>query len=482
VAFTVREKIVFIICIIPGLLMVAPLDAKVRLPSIIGDNMVLQQQAGAPVWGKAAPGRKVTVRASWGGKASVTAKSDSSWMVRLSTPTAGGPYSITISDGQPVTLKNVLVGEVWLCTGQSNMAMPMQGFRNKPVEGAMNTILSATPDTPIRMARVQRGGSLEPKWDSGVDGWNFNTPPVVSRTSATAYYFGKNLYDHLHVPIGLIIADWGGTAIEYWMSEETLRALGFDLSDLEELFKKKPKLTPTALYNAMLAPLAPYAVKGFIWYQGENNRPGNQPGKIYSELQTAYARMLRRCFGDGSDSQPFYFVQIAPYNYDDPDGLDSGYMYEQQARTLELLPNSGMVVTNDIGDAMDIHPLRKSEVGLRLSLLALQRNYGLWEDLDCKYPMYSSVSLNGDSAIVTFDVGPGGLCPYDQNVIGFEVAGEDRVFHPAEAVQKGLDKVVVKCDEVSDIKAVRYCFHNCQVGSLTNILGLPACPFRTDNW
>ena len=467
-----------------GLLTVVPLGAKVRLPSIIGDNMVLQQQSEVPVWGKAAPGKKVTVKASWGRSASAVAKPDSTWSVRIPTPSAGGPYSITITDGNPVTLRNVLVGEVWLCSGQSNMEMPVRGYSAQPVEGSLDALLAADPETPIRLARVPRQSSLEIRWDCRLDGWNLHSPEAVSGASATAYFFGKYLYESLHVPIGLIMSDWGGSAIEPWMSRDALESAGYDLTDMEKNYPQKPHRTPTALYNAMLAPLMPYAVKGFIWYQGETNRPGNEPGKIYSELQTAFGRMLRRCFGDGTDAQPFYFVQISPYNYDNPAGVESGYLYEQQARTLDMLPHSGMVVTNDIGDIDVIHPAKKPEVGKRLALLALQNEYGRLQGIDLRYPMLGSMKMEGFKAVLTFDVGPGGLAPLNKDIAGFEVAGADKVFRPATArvCPSERNKVEVWSGQVREIKAVRYCFRNYQVGTLTNVFGLPASPFRTDDW
>lgn len=441
--------------------MVAPLGAEIRLPSILGDNMVLQQQSSVPIWGKAAPGRKITVKASWGKYASTTVAADSSWLIRLETPSSGGPYDVVLhGDGPVLTIHNVLIGEVWLCSGQSNMEMRMRGYPSQPVDGALDAIIAAEPSVPIRLVRIPHQSSPEPLWDCRVDGWRLNEAAAVAEASATAYYFGHFLYEKLHVPIGLIMTSWGGTAIEPWMSGGNI-------------------------YNAMLAPLAPYAVKGFIWYQGERNRPGNQPGKpLYSELQAEFVKTLRSEFGDGSSAQSFYYVQIAPYPYDDPNGLGSAYMYEQQAAALNLIPNSGMVVTNDIGSASVIHPSTKPEVGRRLALLALQRDYGLLKGLDLSYPFFKSMETEGNRATLTFAVGPGALAPLHQDVIGFEAAGEDRVFYPAKA-RVNPDKrntVELSCEQVRHIAAVRYCFHNYQVGTLTNIFRLPACPFRTDNW
>ncbi len=462
------------------------LEASVRLPAILGDNMVLQQQADAPVWGKAAPGCKINVKASWGASASTVVASDSTWYVRLRTPSAGGPYSLTIrGDGAVVILRNVLIGEVWLCLGQSNMEMPMKGFPSQPVEGALDAILEANPSVLIRLAVIPRQASLSPNWDCRINGWGLNEPLAVSGASAVAYYFGKCLYENLHVPVGLIMSTWGGTAIEPWMNEESLTSLGYDLSQRKELLDMNPGWAPTALYNAMLAPLSPYAVKGFIWYQGESNRPGNQPGKPrYSKLQADFVQTLRTEFGDGSSVQPFYYVQIAPYPYGDPGGLNSAYMYEQQTAALGMIPNSGMVVTNDIGSESVIHPPQKHEVGRRLALLALQRDYGLLQGLDLAYPMFESMQVDGNKASLLFTVGPGALAPLHKDVEGFEVAGDDHVFHPATARVNPSKRntVEVSSDMVPVLKAVRYCFHNSQVGTLTSVFGLPACPFRTDDW
>ena len=469
------KKVILLIAAVFGS---ALMQGKVRLPAILSDNMVLQQQTEAPVWGKAAPGKKVSVKASWGASASAVAGSDSLWSVRLKTPSAGGPYTLKISDGQPVTLSDVLIGEVWFCSGQSNMEMPVKGFNRQPVEGSLDVILAADPSAPIRLVNVEKGTSLEPQWDCKVDGWNLNESRPVADASATAYFFGKALYEKLHIPIGLIMTDWGGTAIEPWMSLETLQGAGYDISQIEAVYPKWKQNTPTALYNAMVAPLSPYAVRGFIWYQGESNRPG----RVYSELQTAFGKMLRKCFGDGSDAQPYYFVQIAPYNYGDPSGTGSGYMYEQQAKTLAMLPNSGMAVTNDIGNLNCIHPANKQEVGRRLALLALKNDYGVLGNLAVESPLYEKVEFNGFRATVTFNVGSGSLAPLGEEIEGFEVAGANKVFHPASARISGANTVDVWSGTVSDIKAVRYCFRNYQVGNLTNIFGIPASPFRTDEW
>ena len=442
------------------LLTVTPSDAKVRLPAIFSDHMVLQQQTEAAVWGKAAPGKKVTVKSSWGKLVRVTVQSDSSFLARIPTPAAGGPYTLTVSDGQAVILRDVLIGEVWLCSGQSNMEMRMRGYPSQPVDGALDAILAADPAVPVRLARIPRQESQNAQWNCRVDGWNLNESAAVAEASATAYYFALFLYERLHIPVGLIMTSWGGTAIEPWMSGGRI-------------------------HHAMLAPLAPFSVKGFIWYQGESNRPGNQPGKpLYSALQAEFVRTLRSGFGDGSSAQPFYYVQIAPYPYDDPGGLGSAYMYEQQTAALGMIPNSGMVVTNDIGSESVIHPAQKHEVGRRLALLALQRDYGQLKGLDLTYPMFASMQVEGNKATLAFNVGPGALVPLHKDVEGFEVAGADRVFHPATARVNPSKRntVEVISEQVTEIKSVRYCFRNYQVGTLTNVFGLPACPFRTDDW
>jgi len=472
-----RIKLMFAVLL--GLLAVQ-VQAKVSLPSFFSDNMVLQQKAQVAVWGTSDSGRKVTVAPSWTKKKFSTQPSaDGKWFLRIPTPEAGGPYSITFSDGEKTTIGNVLVGEVWFCSGQSNMEMPMRGFSSQPVEGAAELIMTASPSVPVRMCTIRRKTSLTPL-DEVQGSWQVNEPEAVAGTSATAYFFALALQKSLGVPVGLLISDWGGSTIEAWMSREVLEeqfAGEFDLSFLEaDTLPKRAHQRPCTLYNGQVKALAPFTFKGMLWYQGEANRKREEQ---YGRLQPAYVRMMRAAF-ENPDA-PFYFVQIAPYKYSSPDKTTNGYFWEVQEKTLSLIPHSGMACTLDIGEFGTIHPCKKKQVGDRLAYLALCKTYGA-KGIEAESPSFKDARFEDGKAIVTMNVGPMGLSPMGQDLAGFELAGEDRVFHPATGVVKDKVNVVVTSPEVAAPVAVRYCFRNWAVGTLYNGYGIPALPFRSDNW
>ena len=463
-------------------LLVAPLQAKVTLPAVFGDNMVLQQQRDVNLWGKANPGKKVTVKPSWT-KAKYTAgvAQDGTWELSLPTPAAGGPYTIEFSDGdkEKTVLRNVLLGEVWFCSGQSNMEMPIRGFNGQPVAGATDVIVSAKPSTPIRMCTVQKKASAKPETEC-ICKWEENTPAAVAEASAVGYFFAQKLYEALGVPVGLLISDWGGTPIESWMNRETISAEFKDEFNLEHLEtgvlpEQGAQYIPCTLFNGQIAPLIPFTFRGMLWYQGESNR--DRPAQ-YTRLQAAYVRMMRELFRN--QDAPFYYVQIAPYHYSDTDNTWSGYFYEAQQAALELIPRSGMAATVDIGEYSTIHPCKKKEVGNRLAYLALAEEYGI-SMIDPHSPTVKSIDFKDGKAIITMDAGNNGLAPRSAWIEGFELAGEDKVFHPAKGKPKNSTVTVVS-PEVPEPVAVRYCFHDWCIGTLYNSFGIPAYPFRSDNW
>ena len=473
----------FLSIIIFALIGASGMWAKVTLPSFFSDNMVLQQNTEAAIWGWTDTGGKVTVSTTWAGaKFTATPDADGKWMVRIPTPAAGGPYNIFITDGDKSArseLANVLIGEVWFCSGQSNMEMPVGGYGGQPAEGASDFILGAKANSPIRICNITRKASLTPL--SECEGsWSENLPEVVSNTSATAYFFAHKLQEVLDIPVGIIVSCWGGSTIETWINRETLTSKfskEFDLSFLDrDKIEGTEFQTPCTLFNGQVAPLVPFTFGGMIWYQGEANRGRAEQ---YIRLQKEYVAMMRDLFK--VPDAPFYFVQIASWPYDDPDGWTSGYFREAQAKSLEVIPNSGMAVTLDIGEYDTIHPHKKREVGNRLAYLALVKHYGL-KGIDPDSPVYESVSFGNSEAIVTFKMDGRGLSPAG-NLEGFEIAGADKVFHPADAhVQLWNNKVVVSSPDVPDPVAVRYCFRNWGVGTLFNNYGIPVGPFRTDNW
>ncbi|MGM9764573.1 MAG: sialate O-acetylesterase [Candidatus Cryptobacteroides sp.] len=470
------KKILF--TLLTAFLAIFSLNAEVRLPHIIGDNMVLQRETEVKLWGTAKPGHKVTVIPSWN-NVPVTVKTakDGKWIASVRTGAAGGPYSISFDDGEIIKVNNVLLGEVWFCSGQSNMEMPVKGFGNQPVEGNAEVILGARSETRIRMCTVKKVTSFVEKDDCETS-WSEHTHRAVGNTSATAYFFAEYLNRILDVPVGVIVSCWGGSRIEAWMNRETMSTFpGYDLSYLDTKEKAPRWDSPALMYNAMVAPFVNYTIKGFLWYQGEANRGR---AKEYAALQPAYVKMMRELWGLGE--LPFYYVQIAPYGYDNPDAVGSALLREAQMKNMADIPHSGMAVTLDIGDRDCIHPAKKREVGHRLAYMALERDYG-YKFIDSYPPVFKSMEVVDGKAVVSFKVGKMGMCPRGHALTGFELAGEDRIFHLAEAVIKKGDQVEVSCKDVPNPVAVRYCFHNwTDQASIFNNYGIPASSFRTDDW
>lgn len=462
------------------LLCVVVLQAKVELPSIISDNMVLQQGSEVALWGWTAPGRKVVVSGSWARKSvSAVADENGKFIVRIPTCEAGGPYTLCFNDGDKTVLNNVLLGEVWFCSGQSNMEMPMEGFINQPVEDAAKMIATAKPSRNIRMVTVTRRTTLAEQDRPAGGSWEMHTPEAVAKTSATAYYFADLLEQTLGVPVGLLITNWGGTPIEAWMDRATIEGCSADEFDLAFLdgteLPDKASKKPCTLFNGQVAPLVPYTFKGMIWYQGCDNI---NRAEQYTRLQPAYVKMMRERFGN--PDAPFYFVQLAPYKYKDPGSFSLGYMCEAQARTLDLIPHSGMAATLDAGEFGTIHPCKKQPVGERLALLALQDTYGIG-GFDAHTPLYESMRIDGASIIVQLRCEKGGIAPIGVDLPGFELAGEDKVFHPATGLVRSFG-IVVTSPEVEHPVAVRYGFRNWSEATLFNNYGIPVGPFRSDNW
>ena len=456
--------------------------AKVELPPVFADNMVLQQQTEAALWGKAEAGAKVTITTTWSkAKTVVKADADGKWFVRVATPAAGGPYEITFNDGDKVTLKNVLIGEVWICSGQSNMEMPMKGFKGQPIIGGPELILTAKPSTLIRSCNLKRTKAMDVQ-ETCPATWYEHTPEGVSEASATAYFFAKMLYDVLQIPVGIINVSWGGTPIEAWMNPELLKkefASELNLGHLDSKVwpEKYPYKAPGVLYNGMMHSVVKYTAKGFIWYQGCDNKGRFEQ---YKRLQPAFVQMLRDEWGN--QEMPFYFTQIAPYKYNDPQDREAGYMMWAQAQTLDLIPRSGMAATHDAGELACIHPADKKSVGTRLAYLALANDYG-FNLFDANPPVYESFEVVDGEALVKFKVGPMGLSPISTELEGFELAGEDGVFYPAMGrLHKDRKYVRVRCPEVPNPVAVRYGMRNWSVATLFNCNGIPASPFRSDNW
>ncbi len=461
------------------------LVAKVELPYVISDNMVLQQKTNVALWGKTKPKKKVIITTTWAkGKTVVKADESGKWLVKVATPEAGGPYEITFNDGDKVTLKNILIGEVWICSGQSNMEMKMRGFAGQPIEGATDIIINADPSTQIRMCNLKMTRSLELQENCETQ-WLEHTPEGVRETSAVAYFFAKRLHETLGIPVGVINASWGGTPIEAWMDRELLEKefaedINLDHYKNNEFPKSRPHRAAGVLYNGMLHSLVPYTNKGFIWYQGCDGDNRLKP-ELYKKLQPAFVKMLREKWDN--EKMPFYFTQIAPYGYNDKHPRTAGFMMWAQAQTLDLIPYSGMAATHDVGEVACIHPRNKKAVGDRLAFLALANDYGR-DQIDLKTPIAREFKTEGNEMLVTFEVGKAGLSPINLDIEGFELAGADGVFYPATArvISKQVNTIKVTSPAVTSPKYVRYGLVNTSKATLFNCFGIPVSPFRNDTF
>lgn len=465
---------------------VLSIQAKVKLPSVLADNMVLQQQSEVKLWGWANPNVKIKINTSWD-KKSYTAISDEkgNWLQKVNTPAAGGPFQITFNDGEKTILTNILIGEVWFCSGQSNMEMPMQGFDRQPLKGANDFIAKANVNVPIRIfnSDVEAGKRIRQfskQVQTNVKGtWLMNSSENVSLTSATAYYFAQFIQEVLNVPVGIIVSSLGGSAVEAWMSREAIEP--FKEVNLSILYNdaeiKSPQQTPCVLYNAKIAPLLNYKIKGMLWYQGESNR---LKPDLYSKLMPAFVKDLRTKWDVGEF--PFYYVQIAPYKYDGADSTSSARLREVQTQNMTDIPNSGMVSTLDIGNLNFIHPVDKETVGKRLAWWALGQTYQL-KGIDYATPIYNSLEIKEAKIYINFKNADRGISPMWTDLKGFEIAGADKVFYPAKAeIETKTSRLAVSSEKVPSPVAVRYAYKNYAEPSIFGLSGIPVPSFRTDNW
>ena len=465
-----KQKSVLLALFLFGITLI--ISAEIKLPAFFTSDMVLQQQTTAKIWGKADPNKKVTLFTSWNLKRYTTnSDQDGNWKMSFSTTKAGGPYTMIISDGKTLSLKNILLGEVWLCSGQSNMEMPVKGYNSQPNEGSNMDILRSE-NSQIRLFSVKRNAELTAQTDV-VGRWEEAMPISVRDFSATAYYFGKLLHESLNVPVGLIHSSWGGSSIEAWMTQQMLSDFSSAKIPTTKEDIKTPNQTPTVLYQAMINPLAGVAIKGVIWYQGESNRNRYE---TYAAMFKSMTDGWRKAWNQETII-PFYFCQIAPFGY--KDGVNTGYIREAQANAAKE-PNTGMAVLMDVGEENCIHPAKKKVAGERLALLALNKTYGN-TGIACQSPVFKDIEIQNAVVTVNFDEAPIGLFAKNGESHLFTVAGKDQVFHPATA-RINKNRVVVKCDEVAEPVAVRYAFENFVVGDLFSTEGLPVSSFRSDDW
>ncbi|UCE41216.1 MAG: sialate O-acetylesterase [Candidatus Aminicenantes bacterium] len=498
------------------------LTADIRLPSVIGSHMVVQQDKPIKIWGWAVPGEGISVVFA-DQRAQTSVNSDGMWEVQLKAMKAGkSPQEMTITGTQSpaVHLNDIHLGEVWICSGQSNMEWEMWRTHSPIPE------IQRADFPQIRLFHVPRKVSVFPLEDVEAE-WEVCAPQTIRDFSAVAYYFGKELSQKLGVPVGLISTRWGGTQIEPWtpvigfQSVPELRDIPKEMKSedneyrtelkkhlqehknwlkmVEEALLQGKKIpiqpdiplhpqydpqAPTALYNAMIHPLIRFGIRGAIWYQGESNR---NDGLIYTKKMEALITGWRSVWELGDF--PFFYVQLAPYNYgyllndEESDTLDFHRLpliWEAQLQALKI-PNTGMTVTTDITNLYDIHPKNKRDVGYRLSLWALAKTYG-HKDLVYSGPLYKSMSVEGNKIRIQFDhVGSGLIALDDRPLSWFAIAGQDRTFYKARAEISGAS-VLAWSEKVSGPVAVRFGWHQLATPNLGNKEGLPASPFRTDRW
>lgn len=494
----------------------AAAQADVRLPHVFGKHMVLQREKPLPVWGWADPGEEVTVKiAEQEVKTTATLKGE--WKLSLKPLAAGGPLVMTVAGKNKIELADVLVGEVWLCSGQSNMEMGIRSVNDGEKE------IAAADYPQIRLLWVPRRTGAKAFNDIDAS-WKVCTPENISSYgwwksgfSAAGYFFGRELHQKLKVPVGLIDASWGGTRIEPWTPPEGFAAVPALNKIVETIRQATPKyekalaeaLTayeawlpkarqaleakrdvpappawpkhqldnnaePTGIYNGMIHALIPFAMRGAIWYQGESNNPD---GMLYTEMMKALIGGWRQLWGQGDF--PFYYVQIAPLQVIyERDNLPK--LWEAQTAAMAI-PNTGMVVISDIGDLVDIHPKNKQDVGKRLAAWALAKTYGDSSIVYCG-PIYKEMAVENGKIRIKFDYAAPGLASRNGKPLDwFTIAGEDKKFVSAKA-EIDSDSVVVSSDEVKAPVAVRFAWDMKATPNLMNKAGLPASPFRTDKW
>lgn len=458
--------------------------AEVRLPHIIGRGMVLEQQSSIKLWGESdRPGHKLTVTASWGERQTVRIEGNGRWEVTIETPAASfDRQRITFDDGSRLSIDDILIGTVWLCSGQSNMEMPVKGFWGCPVEGAAEVLLEA-PNAALRYFKVPRAAALSPADDTRGGEWQSASAHTVGEWSAVGYFFAAALQRTLGIPVGIVDSSWGGTCIESWIPLDSQRRFtDYDLrpEGTLRLPEGENYSRASSLYDGMIHPLLGFTFKGAVWYQGCSNT--DRP-TTYADKLAAMIRSWREAFGS---CLPFYYVEIAPYDYGGGEAPDSypgsgALLREQQQRVMSMVEHTGMVSTNDLvydWERGQIHPRRKREVGERLALWALHQYGYQTPALGLQFDR----AEREDNAMRIYYKNAHDRLSLEGEIRGFEICGSDGRFHPAQARRDDFNSatIVVWADEVEEPVAVRYCFRNFLQGNVRSNWGLPALPFRSD--
>lgn len=460
-------------------------DADILLPKVFCDHMVLQRNASVPVFGTANPDQKLAITFQQQ-EIPVTADSDGNWSAQLATADAGGPFEITIvaiDEDAKIVINDVLVGDVWLCSGQSNMSWPVSMAANAEAE-----IEQSKKFTGLRLFRVEESVAASPETEfAKIEPWQICSPESVKDFSATSYFFGREISRRVpNVPIGLVTAAVGGTPCEAWLSREKMEGVDA-LKPLLKHWDQSEEINsihrPANLFNGMIAPLSRFPIRGVIWYQGESN-----VGRAaqYQQLFPALIQNWRQLFGQ--PELPFCFAQLAPFRYQTlgPESLPE--FWEVQLKTLKTVPETSMAVLTDVGDLEDIHPQNKQQVGRRLALLALGKYYSADlenQDIgtDFSGPIFETASIENGRSVIKFSCCESGLkIANDSEMLsGFTICGQDKNFVPAEAEIVGKT-VEVSSAEVTDPVAVRFGWDYEVPLNLVNGDGLPASPFRTDDF
>jgi len=441
-------------------------SANVVLPAIFSDNMVLQRNSEVKIWGWGSPKEEITITTSWNNKEyKTTPNNEANWKLDIRTPEAGGPFEISIKGYNQISLKNILIGEVWLCSGQSNMEMNASwGIKN----GEEETKLAHHPN--IRFLSIPKLTSASPQ-DNLPANWEECTPETMKYFSAVAYFFALHLQEDLKdVPIGLINSSWGGTPAEIWIPEPIIKKDPVLVASANKLNTTEygPNL-PGRAFNAMINPLAGFKIAGTIWYQGESNVGAQNYEKTLSSLIKSWREKWNQDF-------PFYYVQIAPYEYGD-EHFGGVEIQDAQRKTLQLVKNTGMAMTSDVATLDDIHPKDKKTVGNRLAEIALKKHYKTRNTI-AEGPLFKNMDIQKNTISITFENAQG-LYFKNKRTALFEVAGKDNIFHPAEASIKN-DTITVKSKFVKEPRQVRFAWKNTAQSDLFNSANLPASAFRSE--
>lgn len=451
-------------------------SATIKLHNTIGNHMVLQQESATIIKGKANPGEKITLKCSWEKKNFKThCETDSTWSIKLQTPKGSFNKEWISLDGENhILLDDILIGDVWLCSGQSNMEMPLKGFPSQPVENSLELIMDSYQYKNLRLFEIPHRYSEIPEMECGGE-WQISTPETAAEFSAIGYIFGSKLSASLNVPVGILLSSYGGSRIESWMTPESLEAFkeGIDYQKIAD----KPYRDAYKLYNGMIYPLLESNIKGVVWLQGSSNRWN---AGCYASMLENMIKLWRNNWKN--HLLPFYICNLTPNHYKKDVGFENARIIEAQIQVANKDSDVHVIPMSDLGKPKFIHFPKKREAALRVTASVLANTYGV-KGIPAEAPIVDKIEYNEGKAFVYFKNANRGLVPMYQDIDCFELAGEDKIFHSANAMidVHQRNRVIVSCNQVENPKYVRYAFSNWHVTMLYGNEGLPALPFRTDN-